>query len=116
MLAKRAKTLHLGVANYCWFTDPAKALCLRLAGTPTADRPLIGMCDSARCPQATHHACHRPVWEQAVQNTTVFLGQLGRAQKTERTRLEAQRDRAQRVLADIDAASTPADTNDEEVS
>jgi hypothetical protein len=56
------------------------------------------------------------VWEQAVQNTTVFLGQLGRAQKTERTRLEAQRDRAQRVLADIDAASTPADTNDEEVS
>jgi hypothetical protein len=53
MLAKRAQTVHLGVANYCWFTDPAKALCLRLAGTPTADRPLIGMCDSARCPQAT---------------------------------------------------------------
>jgi hypothetical protein len=64
MLAKRAKTLHLGVANYCWFTDPGKALCLRLAGTPTADRPLIGMCDSARCPQATHHPCHRPVWSK----------------------------------------------------
>lgn len=113
MLAKRAKTLHLGVANYCWFTDPGKALCLRLAGTPTADRPLIGMCDSARCPQATHHPCHRPVWEQAVQSTTVFLGALGRAQKTERTRLEAQLDRAQRVLADIDAAGTPADADDE---
>jgi hypothetical protein len=88
MLAKRAATLHLGVANYCWFTDPAKALCLRLAGTPAADRPLIGMCDSARCPQATHHPRHRPVWEQAVQNTTVFLSNLGRAQKTERARLK----------------------------
>ncbi|WP_435591862.1 site-specific integrase [Nocardia sp. bgisy118] len=107
MLAKRANTLHLGAANYCWFTDPAKALCLRLAGTPTADRPLIGMCDSARCPQATHHLRHRPIWQQTVQNTTIFLGNLGRAQKTERTRLEAQRHRAIQVLVAIDAASTP---------
>jgi hypothetical protein len=113
MLAKRAKTLHLGVANYCWFTDPSKALCLRLAGTPTADRPLIGMCDSARCPQATHHPCHRPAWEQAVTSTTVFLGNLGRGQKTERTRLETQLDRAQRVLAALDAASGPAGSNAE---
>jgi hypothetical protein len=110
MLTKRAETLYVGVANYCWLTDPARALCLRLAGTPTADRPLIGMCDSARCPQATHHRCHRPVWEQAVASTTVFLGNLGRGQKTERTRLEAQLARAQRVLADIDAASSAADT------
>ncbi|WP_406386934.1 hypothetical protein [Streptomyces sp. NBC_01618] len=43
LLTKRAKVLHLGPANYCWFTDPFRALCLRLAGTPTADRPLIGM-------------------------------------------------------------------------
>jgi hypothetical protein len=101
------------VANYCWFTDPSKALCLRLAGTPTADRPLIGMCDSARCPQATHHPCHRPAWEQAVTSTTVFLGNLGRGQKTERTRLETQLDRAQRVLAALDAASGPAGSNAE---
>ncbi|MDX3229158.1 hypothetical protein [Streptomyces sp. ME19-01-6] len=39
LLTKRAKVLHLGLANYCWFTDPSRALCLRLAGTPTADRP-----------------------------------------------------------------------------
>ncbi|AVH20126.1 MULTISPECIES: site-specific integrase [Nocardia] len=110
MLTKRAQTLHLGVANYCWFTDPGKALCLRLAGTPTADRPLVGMCDSARCPQATHHPCHRPVWEHAVQTTTVFLGTLGRTQTTERTRLQAQLDRARRVLAGIDAAGTPTGT------
>jgi hypothetical protein len=47
MLSARARTLYLGTANYCWFIDPAKALCLRLAGTPDADRPLVGMCDSA---------------------------------------------------------------------
>ena len=34
LLAKRAKALHLGPANYCWFTDPSRALCLKLAGTP----------------------------------------------------------------------------------
>ena len=50
LLTKRARTLHLGAANYCWFTDPSRALCLKLAGTPDADRPLVGMCDSARCP------------------------------------------------------------------
>jgi hypothetical protein len=71
------------------------------------------MCDSARCPQATHHPCHRPVWEQSVASSTVFLGNLGRGQKAERGRLEAQLARAQRVLADIDAASTPAGTDEE---
>ena len=64
LLTKRAQSLHLGAANYCWFTDPSRALCLKLAGTPHADRPLAGMCDSARCPQATHHPCHRPVWAE----------------------------------------------------
>ncbi|MFD8817470.1 hypothetical protein ACFV23_39810 [Streptomyces sp. NPDC059627] len=42
LLTKRAKVLHLGPANHCWFTDPSRALCLKLAGTPTADRPLVG--------------------------------------------------------------------------
>jgi hypothetical protein len=52
LLTKRARTLHLGPANYCWFTDPSRALCLKLADTPAADQPLIGMCDSTRCSQA----------------------------------------------------------------
>lgn len=56
LLKATAATLHVGVGNYCWFTDPSKALCLKLADTPKADRPLIGMCDSARCPQATQTA------------------------------------------------------------
>jgi integrase len=106
LLAKRAKVLHLGPANYCWFTDPSRALCLKLAGTPAADQPLIGMCDSARCPQATHHPRHRPVWAEHAERTKTFLGQIGAARKTERTRLQADYDRAARVIAEIDAATS----------
>jgi hypothetical protein len=52
LLKKRAATLHAQPANFCWFTDPSKALCLKLAGTPTATKPLAGLCDAARCPAA----------------------------------------------------------------
>ncbi|MGW3627083.1 hypothetical protein [Streptomyces sp. NPDC000880] len=105
LLTKRAKVLHLGPANYCWFTEPSRALCLKLAGTPSADRPLVGMCDSACCPQATHHPCHRPVWAEHAERTEIFLGQLGTTRKTERTRLQADYDRALRVVAEIDAST-----------
>ena len=108
MILKRAKTLHLGVANYCWFADPSKALCLRLAGTPDADRPLLGMCDAARCPQATFDASHRPVWAKTVEQNTVFLGQISRGRPAEKTRLRADIDRASRIVAAIDAAHGPA--------
>jgi hypothetical protein len=76
-----------------------------MAGTPAADKPLAGMCDSARCPQATHHPCHRPVWAETVASTTAFIGSLGRTRKTERVRLQAELDRARRVLDSIDAAA-----------
>jgi len=105
LLTKRAKTLHLTPANFCWFTDPARALCLKLAGTPHADKPLAGMCDSARCPQATHHPCHQPVWAEHAEQTKTFLGSIGPARKTERARLQADHDRALRVLTDIDHAA-----------
>ncbi|MEV7188767.1 hypothetical protein [Kitasatospora sp. NPDC093102] len=104
LLARRAKTLHLGTANYCWFADPAKALCLKLAGTPAADRPLVGMCDAARCPQATHHPCHRPVWAAGAESKKAFISAIGRGQKTEKARLQQELDRDLRVLAGIDAA------------
>src|SRR6266536_4867264 len=110
LLSKRAGTLHLGIANYCWFADPARALCLKLAGTPDAGKPLAGLCDSARCPQATHHPCHRDVWAGQAAATKVFLGSLGPTRKTEKTRLQADYDRAQRVIAEIDAAASPAQT------
>ena len=105
LMTRRASTLHLGTANYCWFTDPSRALCLRLAGTPGAGKPLIGMCDSGRCLQATHHPRHRPAWAEHAEGTRTFLGQLGRAQKAERARLQAEYDRAARVLARIDEAA-----------
>jgi hypothetical protein len=105
LLTRRASTLHLGTANYCWFTDPSRALCLKLAGTPAASKPLAGMCDSARCPQATHHPCHRPARAGAADQAKTFLGGLGPARKTEKARLQAGYDRAKRVLTEIDAAS-----------
>ncbi len=112
LMSKRAQTLHLATANYCWFTDPSRALCLKLAGTPHADKPLAGMCDSARCPQATHHPCHRPVWAEHAEQTRTFLGTLGPTRRTEKARLQADHDRALRVLADIDRAA--ADTHPKE--
>jgi hypothetical protein len=105
LLSKRAKVLHIGAANFCWFTDPSRALCLILAGTPGAGAPLIGMCDSARCPQATHHQRHRAVWADTVASSTVFIGMLGRTRKTEQARLQTEVDRSQRVVDAIDAAA-----------
>jgi hypothetical protein len=105
LITKRSKVLYLQAGNYCWFTDPSRALCLKLAGTPNADKPLAGMCDSTRCPQATHHACHRDVWAEHATQTKTFLGALGPSRKTERARLQTDYDRAQRVLANIDAAN-----------
>ncbi len=110
LLSKRAATLHLGAAaNYCWFTDPSRALCLKLAGTPDAKAPLAGLCESARCPQATHHAVHRPVWAEHARNTATFLGGLGPTRKTEKARLQDDYDRAIRVIAGIDAATGTGD-------
>lgn len=105
LLSRRAATLHLATANYCWFVNPAKALCLKLAGTPGATKPMAGMCDSSRCPQATHHPCHRSVWASSAENKEVFIGSIGRSQKAEKTRLQADLERDLRVLAEIDAAA-----------
>lgn len=108
LMSKRAASLHLGAANYCWFTDPSRALCLKLAGTPTADKPLAGMCDSTRCAQATHHQCHRPVWAEQAQTLRVFIGGLSRRQTTERHRLGAELARIEKVITDIDASEDTA--------
>ncbi|MEU4080039.1 integrase [Streptomyces venezuelae] len=105
LLRKQAKTLHVGPANFCWFRGPSKALCLRLAGTPDATKPLVGMCDSARCPQAAHHPCHRPVWAGQATAIDVFI-ESPRVAKGEKARLTPERDRALRVVAEIDAAQT----------
>lgn len=104
LLRKLAHTLHVGPANFCWFRDPARALCLRLAGTPDATKPLLGMCDSARCPQATHHPCHRPVWADQAASIQVFI-ESPRVPAGERKRLVPERERALRVVAELDACN-----------
>jgi hypothetical protein len=109
LLSKRAGTLHLAASNYCWFADPAKALCLRLAGTPDADKPLAGLCDSARCPQATHHPCHRDVSADHSAGTAAFLGAIGPARRAEKTRLQHEHARSLRVLQQIDSAAPAKD-------
>ncbi len=105
ILKAKSATLHVGLGNYCWFSDPAKALCLRLAQTPDATEPLLGMCDSARCSQATHHATHRDVWADHAHTTrTVFLGNP-RISPLERARAGAAVQRAERVITAIDTAT-----------
>jgi len=104
LLQKRTATLHIQPANYCWFTDPAKALCLKLAGTPAATSPLAGLCDAARCPQATIHRQHREVWATCAATTATFLGNP-RIPPAEKTRLTAEHHRAQQIIQAIDTAT-----------
>ncbi|MFI5704842.1 hypothetical protein ACIA78_32965 [Streptomyces xanthochromogenes] len=105
LLKQRAKSLHVQAANYCWFQDPSRALCLKLAGTPNATKPLAGLCDSARCPQATHHPCHLPVWQNTAASNTVFLDNP-RFPKAEKARLRPELERAQQIVNEIIAANT----------
>jgi hypothetical protein len=104
-LKKLANAVHIQAANYCWFTDPGKALCLRLAGTPDATQPLAGLCDAARCPQATFHQHHRDVWASSADTTKTFLGNP-RISAGEKLRLTAEHERARQVVDTIDANST----------
>jgi hypothetical protein len=89
--------------------DHRRALQQRGRLSHRADRPVIGMCDSARCPQATHHPGHRPVRSEHAERTELFIGRLGTHRKTERTRLRADYEWALRVVAEIDAASAALD-------
>jgi hypothetical protein len=66
--------------------------------------PLAGLCDSARCPQATFHREHREVWAGCVKTTETFLGNP-RIPVGEKTRLTAEHQRAQQVLKTIDIAT-----------
>ena len=67
----------------------------------------MGMCDSARCSQATHHRQHRQIWADHAGNTqAVFLGNP-RLSKPERARAQAVFDRVIRIVAEIDAAPRP---------
>lgn len=72
------------------------------------------MCDSARCPQATHHPTHRPVWAEHAERTKTFIGQLGKTRTNERSRLRNDYDRALRVIAEIHAATARTPDKDDQ--
>lgn len=104
LLQAKAGTLHQGIANYCWYEDPAQALCLKLAGIRAAKTPLAGMCDSARCPQATHHQRHRAVWASSAETTAAMLASP-RIPADEKKRLRRDHNRALTVIEAIDSAN-----------
>jgi hypothetical protein len=70
-----------------------------------ATKPLAGLCDSSRCPQATHHPCHRPVGADSASTKQAFIESIGRGHKTEKVRLQADLERDLKVLAAIDATA-----------
>ncbi len=59
--------------------------------------PLTGLCDSSRCPQATHHLVHRSVWQTTADNGVVLLANP-RIPPAEKARLRAEHERSMRVL------------------
>ncbi|WP_328924920.1 hypothetical protein OG429_09880 [Streptomyces sp. NBC_00190] len=107
LLKMKASVLHLSSANYCWFEDPAKALCLKLVGTRSAAAPLTGLCDSSRCPQATHHLVHRSVWQTSADDGAVLLASP-RGPAQEKDRLRAEHERSIQVREEIDTAAGKA--------
>ncbi|MET8716465.1 hypothetical protein ABZV52_25250 [Streptomyces sp. NPDC004735] len=88
--------LHLSAANYAWFEDPAKALCLKLTGAKPTSAPLTGLCDSACCPQATHHLTRRSVRQNAADDDAVLLAGP-RFLPAEKDQLRAEYERSMRI-------------------
>jgi hypothetical protein len=85
---------------------------LTLAGNTEATEPLLGLCDSARCSQATHHPRHREVWaDHAEQTKVVFLGNP-RLSKHERVRAQETNDRSMRIVREIDTAASEEEIDD----
>ena len=71
------------------------------------------MCDSTRCPQATHHPRHRNIWADHASNTqTVFLGNP-KLSPPEKARAQAAFDRSMRIVAEIDDAQANKEVADD---
>ncbi|SHN32770.1 coiled-coil domain-containing protein [Actinacidiphila paucisporea] len=61
-------------------------------------KPLIGMCDAARCLQVTHHPQHRAVWADSAERSRRLLTALPRSQRDARARVQADVDRSLHVV------------------
>lgn len=100
IMRELATALHVNVANYCFFRDPAQALCLRLAGLTDAKAPLTAMCDSARCGQASYGPQHLQIWTEYTANTAALASSAATA-PGERTRLRLEVKRGKEVIRQI---------------
>ncbi|CAO0837555.1 Integrase OS=Streptomyces microflavus OX=1919 GN=Smic_07850 PE=4 SV=1 [Streptomyces microflavus] len=105
LLSKLSKVLHVGAAASAG-SDPSKALCLKLVVSERREAA-GGDVRLGPLPQATHHRSHRPVWLGQVTVIDTFV-ESPRVAKGEKNRLLPERDRALRVVAEIDAASPAA--------
>ncbi|MFD3522301.1 hypothetical protein [Streptomyces sp. NPDC058653] len=102
LLRGQARYLHVGTANLCWYRDPSKALCNKLAGTPAAPEPKGMLCDAERCPQSTIHDVNLPVWSDKAATMTGMLKALPRSQRAERLRLQSELNRTLKIINTID--------------
>lgn len=93
LLTQRAKTPHIGPAKLLLVYRPLPRALPQTRRHPHRRRPLVGMWDSARCPQATHHPCHRLI---RAERTKTFLGDLGKTRRTGHACLRNDYDRAVR--------------------
>ncbi|MEU9749176.1 hypothetical protein [Streptomyces niveus] len=101
LLRGQAPSLHVGTANLCWYRDPAKALCNKLAGTPGAPEPKGMLCDAGRCPQSTIHESQLSVWSDKAATMNGMLKALPRSQRAERRRLQDELNRTVEIINSI---------------
>jgi hypothetical protein len=106
LLRRRANTLHVGPLNNCWFVDPGRALCLKQSGRTDATAPLIGMCESTRCPNATEHPEHVRVWINHDHHVDKLLANP-RIPKHEKERLALEKTRIRAVVEGLGGDTQP---------
>ena len=87
ILKQRGSNLHTGPMAHCWFNDPSAARCLQ--GRQDKSKPLVGMCQPAKCANATIHPHHAVVWlgnlkavEAAMSDKRVPAGERERQKQT----------------------------------
>lgn len=100
LLKDLARTLHVGPLADCFF-DPAHALCLKRATDLDSDRPALALCEPTRCPNACFTGRHRPAWAKARDDARALLREK-RLSEAQRTTLETDALRYERVIASID--------------
>lgn len=100
LLKDLARTLHVGPLADCFF-DPARALCLKRATDLDSDRPALALCEPTRCPNACFTSRHRPVWAKARDDARTLLREK-RLSQAQRTTLETDAARYERVITSID--------------